>query len=329
MNKQPKGMGAGIYFNLTAEDYHNDPAVSCSNIKDLLISPLKYWTNSSLNPNRKQKETVAKSIGTALHCLLMEKEKFKQDYIVLPKLDVDSDFYRTESVKPNFLQNFALRKTKDAKTFEYIGNKTVIKADDFEEIKAAVDSLESQPAAGSLFQDGYAEVSIFWRDEETRLMCKCRPDYLTPNYIADYKSIADIEKIGRDLVGYKYHIQAAYYLEGLNNLRKLLRKDMTANQLQDTFLKCNQLIQNHPSKDHNNFIFAFQEKEAPYLVRLKTLDQEVLEIGREKFRLGLEIYKENIEKYGAEKWEDNYRRDGEGEIQILGLSNLPSYLQYM
>ena len=78
----------------------------------------------------------------------------------------------------------------------------------------------------------------------------------------------------------------------------------------------------------SNFIFAFQGKESPYLVRLKALDQEVLDIGREKFRLGLQIYKENIEKYGVNKWEDDYARDGEKEIQILGLVHLPSYIQY-
>jgi exodeoxyribonuclease VIII len=321
-NKQPSGIKPGIYFNLSNEEYHSDSAISCSNIKDLLISPLKYWNNSPLNPDRKRKETTAKSTGTALHCLLMEKEKFKQDYIVLPKLEIDSDFYRKESQNPDFLTKYALRKTKDAKTFEYIGSQTVIKEEDFEEIKAAISSFEAQSAAGALFQDGYAEVSIFWQDEETGLMCKCRPDYLTPNYIADYKSIADIEKIGRDLVSYKYHFQAAYYLEGMNQFRKYYQRD------EDPFTICKKL--NELTKiDHNNFIFAFQEKEAPYLVRLKTLSEEVLDIGRQKFRLGLEIYKENIEKYGVGKWEDNYRRGDEGEIQIMGLVNLPSYIQYM
>lgn len=321
-NKQPKGLEPGIYFGLSNEDYHNDPAVSCSNIKDLLVSPLKYWTNSPLNPKKKQKETKAKSIGTALHCLLMEKERFSEDYIVLPKLEVDSDFYREESKKPDFLSNFELCKTKNAKTFKYIGNRAALKIGEYEEITEAINHLESQGAAGSLFKDGYAEVSIFWRDEETGLMCKCRPDYLTPNYIPDYKSIASIETIVRDLVKYKYHFQAAYYLEGLSQLKKYLQLlDPVGTVPQgwwDQFL----------NTDHNNFIFAFQEKESPYLVRLKALDQEVLEIGRDKFKLGLQIYKENIEKYGVEKWGDDYRRDGEGEIEVLGLAQFPSYIQY-
>jgi len=319
-NKQPEGLKAGIYFNLSNEDYHSDPAVSCSGIKDLLVSPLQYWDSSPLNKNRKHKETKAKTIGTALHCLLMEKEKFSEDYIVLPKLEIDSDFYREESKKPDFDHNYELFASKGSKTFKYIGSKTVIRQEEYEEINEAVNNLEAQGAASSLFKDGYAEVSIFWRDEETGLMCKCRPDYLSTNYIADYKSIASIEIIERSLAAYNYHYQAAYYLEGLNQLKKnplLLPENIT----KDWWEK---LI----NTDHNNFIFAFQGKESPYLVRLKALDQEVLEIGREKFRLGLQIYKENIDKYGVNKWEDNYRRDGEGAIQILGLVHLPSYIQY-
>ncbi len=309
INKQPQGFKPGIYFDLPAQQYHDDPAIGSSNIKDLLISPLKYWTNSSLNPDRKSKETSAKTIGTALHCYLMERERFHQDYIILPKLDIDSDLYRQESKKPDFLQNFALHKTKDAKTFKYIGSKIELKESEFAEIKEAVEYLEKQEAAGSLFSNGYREVSVFWRDRETGLMCKCRPDYLAPKYIADYKSINDIEKIGKSMADYKYYIQAAFYLEGLSQIRK---------------------IQNGPLLDieHNNFIFAFQEKESPYLVRLKAFDEEVLNIGRDKFRLGLQIYKENIEKYGVKKWEDDYRRNDEQAIQIMGLFNLPTYIQY-
>lgn len=324
INKQPSGIKPGIYFNLSNDEYHGDPAISCSNIKDLLISPLKYWTYSPLN-SRKRKKTKAKTAGTALHCLLMEKEKFDEDYIILPKLKINSDFYIEESKKPDFLTNFKLPKAKKASTFKYIGSKAIITDKEFEEIKESVDYFESIEAPSQLFQDGYAEVSIFWRDEETGLMCKCRPDYLAPNYIADYKSIADIEKIGRDLVSYKYHFQAAYYLEGLNQLKKL--------EIDTSWGKGVYFPEGWWSKflrtDHNNFVFAFQEKEAPYLVRLKSLDEDVLEIGRQKFRLGLEIYKENIEKYGVEKWEDNYRRKGEHEIEMLGLVNLPSYIQYM
>jgi len=317
---QPKGLSEGIYFNLSNEDYHNDPAISNSNIKNLLISPMKYWRNSPLNPKREYKQTPSMKMGNALHCYLMEKERFYRDYVVLPKLDIDSDFYKLESQKTDFNQNFSLRKTKDAKTFEYIGSKIKISEEDFAEIKERVDYFESLPTAGALFQDGFMEVSIFWRDAETGLMCKCRMDWLALVYIADYKSLENITKIKNQIGDYDYYIQAAYYMEGLR-IFKQNPKCHDANTQQEAFVK--ELIKIPSSK----FVFAFQEKE-DLMVRLKMFREDVIESAEHLFRRGLDIYKTNIEKYGAERWEDDYKREGEGDIEILGWEDLPTWIQY-
>lgn len=324
---QPKGIEPGIYFNLSAEDYHNDSAIGCSNIKDLLVSPLKYWRNSPLNPKRKWKDTKAKTIGSALHCYLMEREKFEKDYVVLPKLKLNSDFYKAESSKPDFDKNFKIPKKKDAKTFKYIGSKIAINEKEFEDIKEMVDYFDSLPTAGELFKDGYMEVSIFWRDEETGLMCKCRPDYLTPNYIADYKSISSIDQIKNSCGNYDYYLQQAFYLEGLDQIRKLMirGKEWPSDFLKKENIKWSVDFLN---SNHNNFIFAFQEKE-DLLVRLKTFNEEVNDWGRDLFRRGLQIYKQNIEKYGVNRWEDDYKRTpDEPDIEMLGFENLGQWIQY-
>ncbi|NBV06629.1 MAG: hypothetical protein EBS06_05275 [Proteobacteria bacterium] len=312
-NKQPQGLSAGIYFNLSNENYHNDPAISNSNIKDLLVSPMKYWRNSAMNPKRKWKDTKSKTIGTALHCYLMEREKFWQEYVVLPELEIDSDFYRLESQKEDFLQNFELFASKGAKTFKYRGNKTKLSEKEFEDIKEMVEYFESLPAAGALFKDGIMEVSIFWRDQATGLMCKCRPDYLTPNYIADYKSIASIDKIKNSIGDYDYYLQQAFYLEGLNQIRS--SGILTPEQ------------QKIVGKEHNYFIFAFQEKD-DLMVRLKTFRQDVVESSRDLFQKGLQIAKNNFEKYGTNPWQDDYKKEGENDIEVLGWEDLPSWIQY-
>lgn len=322
MRKQPQGFQPGIYFNLSNEDYHSDPAISNSNIKDLLMSPMKYWRNSPLNPKRKSRGTKSKTIGSALHCYLMEREKFWQEYVVLPELEIDSDFYRTQSQKEDFLQNFELFASKGAKTFKYRGNKTKLSESEFEEIKEMVDYFESLPTAGELFKDGYMEVSIFWRDEETGLMCKCRPDYLTSNYIADYKSISSIDQIKNSIGNYDYYLQQAFYLEGLTQFRKFYRENWKGKF--EGSKGVDELTQNN----HSNFIFAFQEKE-DLLVRLKTFREDVVESSRDLFRRGLEIYKQNIEKYGAESWEDDYKKTPEEpDIEMMGWEDLPAWIQY-
>lgn len=320
---QPKGIEPGIYFDLPAEQYHQDPAISCSGIKNLLVSPMKFWRNSSLNPRKKYKETDAQKMGTALHCYLMEKEKFWRDYIVLPKLEVDSDFYRTESQKPDFLERFEHCKTKDAKTFKYKGGKIVIKEDDFERIKESVEYFESLPTAGELFKDGYMEVSVFWRDKETGLMCKCRFDYLAVNYAADYKSLEKIGKINTSIGEYDYYIQQAFYLEGLHQIKFLEAK--VIDKLPDNYRHFAwQVIES----SHSNFIFAFQEKE-DLLVRLKTFNADITEYGKDLCRRGLRIYKNSVEKYGTAPWSDDYKKTpDESDIEVLGWEDLPPYIQY-
>lgn len=313
----------GIYFGLSNEEYHNDRAIGCSNIKDLLTSPSDYWWNSPFNPQRESEPTKAMELGTALHCLLMEPKKFEQEYIILPKLEINSNFYKIESQKPNFLQNFALRKAKDAKTFEYIGSKQDISEKDFNHIKTAVDRVKSLSTARELLKSGVSEVSIFWKDKETGLMCKCRHDYLTPWHSVDYKSMADKiskNKINKTIAEYQYYLQDAWYLEGLKRIKEfLIKNNVIAPQgVNQNWWKA------FLETEKQDFIFLFQSKKQPFTVRLKTFGEDVREAALNKCKEALEIYVRSYEKYGVDEWKD----EEENFIETLTFDDLPAYVQY-
>lgn len=296
-----EGKAPGIYYDLPEEEYRADPAIANSDIRRILKSPLEYWTYSWMNPNKPvQNKTDAMILGSALHCFILEQDKFFEEYIVLPnKLEMDSDFFRQESMAGDFGDNFEMPKTKTAKTFKYVGGKNVIKQSDFHLIRNMAQYLNTLPVVKNVFKGGNAEVSIFWRDEETGLMCKCRPDYLTDKYIADYKSINSINNINYSIVDGDYYMQQAYYLQGLKAVTDC---------------------------DHNNFIFIFQQKEAPHLVRNKSFNEELVEYGEQLFRHGLNIAKEHFDKYGSDIWVDepsNYNNS-----EYLGFEDLPARLQY-
>ena len=80
MNRQPEGIKEGIYFNLSNEEYHDDPAIGSTDIKKLLKSPTEYWYNSQLNPNRDLTKKQHLKFGSALHCYLMEKHNFNKEF---------------------------------------------------------------------------------------------------------------------------------------------------------------------------------------------------------------------------------------------------------
>lgn len=301
------GKKAGIYYDLSNEEYHNDPAVSNSDIKKILKSPLEYWTHSWMNKNRpKRNITPAMTLGSALHCFILERDKFFDEYVVLPnKLEIDSEFYDIESKRNDFDQNYQLPKTKTAKTFRYTGSKQVIKQDDFCKIKDMSEYLGQLPIVNKIFTNGNAEVSVFWEDEETGLMCKCRPDYLTKSYIADYKSILSIDQIKSNIYSGDYHIQHAFYVEG---------------------------IKKAAGCDHFDFFFVFQQKDSPYLVKNIQLAYDEtgenispVNLGQDLFRQALNVAKENFEQFGKDMWQQepsDYRK-----TLYLTCEDMPS-LQY-
>lgn len=66
------------------------------------------------------------------------------------------------------------------------------------------------------FQDGQAEVSFFWK--QNGIMCKCRPDWLTPTTIYDFKSTRQsLEDFHWDVRKYRYDVQHVHYLRGVEN----------------------------------------------------------------------------------------------------------------
>lgn len=69
---------------------------------------------------------------------------------------------------------------------------------------------------------GKHEESFFWKDEETGVECKCRPDSYGEisgqPICVDLKTCqcAETEKFMRDAIKLNYDIQAAHYCDGLN-----------------------------------------------------------------------------------------------------------------
>ena len=106
------------------------------------------------------------------------------------------------------------------------------------------------------------EQSMFWTDPETGIECRTRPDYIN-NAVIDIKSTrnASPQSFMRDAYNMKYHIQAAFYLDGVR-----------ANGM-----------------EINKFVFIAIEKDAPFIVQTYVADDAFIERGREDYKKALEI----------------------------------------
>lgn len=137
---------------------------------------------------------------------------------------------------------------------------------DWEIVCAMVDALAGHELAMRLLSDGRPEVSAFAVDPETGVLRRGRFDWLGERILSDYKTTdnADPLALPRTVAKFRYHMQAAWYLD--------LARDC-----------------GHPAEA---FAFIFQEKEPPYLVSVIDIDEEALERGRQLNRRALQRFRD-------------------------------------
>jgi hypothetical protein len=270
-NRQPNGIKPGVYLYLSNKDYHGDPAIGSSGCKDLIYSPLEYWWNSPLNPGREDDtSTPTQRFGTAYHYKILEPHKF------------------TYEVK------------KGVKT-STVGN--TLGEGDHKTILAMHRRIEKVPEHAQLFKNGFPEVSVFWRDEETGLMCKVRFDYMRLKWITDLKTCTDISRraIYYDFPKYGYDISAAMYMEGSNQLKRMLQAGECAITGTEEFAE---FLRQYKDIEGEQFVFFFQCKEAPHIARALPMSQDIAVLGHEKYRRALGIYLDNVQRHGTkEEWD--------------------------
>ena len=70
----------------TNEQYHADPAVSASHLKEVMHSPYHYWARF-LDPNRPALvPTAAMRLGSLVHCAVLEPDELSKRYgVCLPR----------------------------------------------------------------------------------------------------------------------------------------------------------------------------------------------------------------------------------------------------
>lgn len=256
MNKITK---PGVY-DIPIEDYHGNccvgPSISSSGLRKLLLEcPAKYWATSPLNPNRfPEKTSEALDIGRAAHCLALGEPEFNKYFVVSPF----DDFRKGEA-----------RAWRDEQT------RTVIRIDDFETIQIVAAVQKRSAQCMRAFEQGRAEMSLVWQDEETGVWLKARPDWLPDapekRFIVEYKTALSIEpsRMSNDAFKFGYHMQAAMQVDAVQAV-------LGAKPL--------------------GVAHVVQEKDPPYLAELRMFTEEQIEDGRFMYRRALMRFAECLKK---------------------------------
>lgn len=244
-----KEINTGCWHNITNEVYHADKKyISRSSLMDFQKSPYTYWAKH-LNPNRPIKEsTPAMILGSAFHTMILEPDKFKEEFIVSPEPVLLKDVGRSR-----------YDAYKESLAECELTSKIVVGWETYTTLRDMRDVLRENKEAVEILKDARIENSFFWQDEHSGLYLKCRPDALQPNMIIDLKTTSDASPraFQNEMVKFGYHVQFA-----------MIRDAVEA--IEGTRI--------------NNFINIVIETKYPYNMAIYLVDEAAINEGHYKYK---------------------------------------------
>ena len=241
-------------FTIPEDQYHAIRVVSSTLLKEMRKSPAH--ARAYLNQPVESEKSLSE-----------EKKKSFRDGKLIERAILEPHRNKGLVVKPKGM-SFATAEGKQWKAAQ--GAAEIITAEEDAMLKGIVANVHADADVSAILKaKGKTQPSLFAVDEETGLQLKARLDWLSDgNAILDIKSTVtadpDLHGFPREVAKYRYHIQAAFYLDMCARLG--VRKDC--------------------------FIFLAIEKKAPYAVTPIQLDALSINKGREEYRRLLLKYKQ-------------------------------------
>ena len=223
--------------------------ISSTGLKQIALDcPAIYWAQSSYNPKREVTSSAALDFGSAAHALILGEPTFDAEFVISPYDDFRS---------------------KEAREWRNGQERTIVTAADFATIQKMAAEQRSTPHCARAFDAGVPERSFFWREPETGVWLRARPDWfpLDPasRYIVEFKTAQSVrpDKFAQSAFDYGYHIQAALML------------DVVAGVLGEKPLGIAHVV---------------QMKTAPYLADLTYFTADQIEHGRRAYKRALRTF---------------------------------------
>ncbi len=280
-------LGEGLHRDVPMDTYHGNCAPGPSVSGSVLFAlhegcPAKALASHYLSPwPREDDDSEAKAFGTAANTYLIEgAEAFAARYAVKPE---DMSF-----------------STKEGKAWRAEhADKTLVTFAEFEKIKGMAIGLQQNEGTANAFAEGEPEVTGIYKDPDTGIYLKVRPDWLRPRLAINYKTAKSLarEKWMRQAWDLGYCVSAALCVDVLKAL------------------------------DHPVFYsFVCQEKTVPYLAVSRVLSDDHLQAGRMIYRRALRTfadcvasgkwpgYSEGVETIPYPAWAERILADIQGPL---------------
>lgn len=308
-------------IDCTNEEHHAIRALSNSGMRDLAVSPLRYWY-LHINPAPKpdDEESKALRIGSALHCAVLEPEEaFDSRYACefddsglavcldtiadirgwikdkghTPKGTVKADVIRQAlQLMDELGESVPILEVEKSRHFARNEGKTILTVEEWERVAGMTRELMDEPEIRRILEKGKSEQTLIARDPETGVLLKARLDWLAPRFTLDLKTFSQkrgksIDRSIADAIYFeRYYIMAYFY----DYVRRLA------------------LNEGH---EHAPVVLAFVESNMPHETRILELAPKMggnvnlyWETARIEVRRMIRLYAECLAKYGNEPWRD-------------------------
>lgn len=202
------------------EAYHRGPGISKTGLDHVACSPATFYA-LHLDPARPaEKERAGQLEGQLAHCAILEPAEFDQRYAVLP-----ADAPR----RPTDAQwNAKKPSAESVEAMEWwtawnksSAGRTIITHAQRETALRQAESVRRLPDVAEALAAGRPEVSAYWVDRDTGVLCRCRPDWVHPAgdngvILLDVKTYSDASpaEFARQIARKRYHVQDAFYSDG-------------------------------------------------------------------------------------------------------------------
>lgn len=291
----------GAYLEIATEDYHRNPALlpgpslSSSGAKKLLAqSPLHFWFDSPLNPQRPPEEQKPHfNIGKAAHDMLLLSDRWPEFYYVTP------DGFNASHHKKWAEEIAAYEAAIEA-------GKCILRYQDAETVRAVADAINRNDYATKALTNGVTEETIAWQDPRTGVWLRARPDFRPHSVteqrevriIADLKFVAPThatpEGFRKAIANFGYHQSAAFYFDGIKAVF---------------------------GQAPTHWLHIVVEKEPPYSVSLYELPAEDIERGRFLNRKAIDLFAECLKRDEWPGYADKPRAVGLPEWERRNIEN--------
>ena len=256
----------GLYSKIPLETYHSSgicdgPSVSSSGLRKLFNeSPAHFYCDWPGNPDRVEQEDKPHfALGRAVHHLMLGEPFFAKLFAVQPAEYPDS---KTGELKPWSNNSNHAKAWKGKMLGE---GRAVLTFKDVEAIKGMAEALSRHPIVKAGALNGMIERSMFWKDKETGLWIKSRPDSIPGDSgdFVDLKTTISVKWVDlqRAIAEHSYHQQGALVRAAARVVLGI--KSPT-------------------------FTLVFVEKKPPYCVRVVTLKDNDLDRGEHANRAALD-----------------------------------------